>query len=176
MSEPEPVVSAAPERTEPDQLGSELSLLAEFLDYHRATLEWKCAGLSDAQLKLRAAPPSRVSLLGLVRHLTEVERGWFQRRFSGRDVPRLWGPPRADADWEDLDGAPAAEVFAAWRAEVARSREVVATAADPEVRSRQSDGPTFHLRWMLVHLIEEYARHNGHADLVREAIDGATGE
>jgi uncharacterized damage-inducible protein DinB len=161
-------------RREPPHLGGEREVLEGFLDWHRDTLLNKCAGLDDAQLKRRPCEPSTLSLLGLVRHLTDAESGWFSD-FVGRYEPRYRDPGQRDAPFDDLDSAPVAEVFAAYRAECDRSRAAVAGIGLDESYTDER-GRTFSLRWVYVHMIEEYARHNGHADLIRQRLDGATGE
>jgi len=166
------------ERPQPPYTGDELATLVGFLDFQRATLEWKCDGLSDEQLRQRSVPTSAMSLLGLVRHLTDVEQNWFHISLDGQP-PSLhyWlrGPDLSDTDWE-VEAADVAESFRVWREEVDRSRRIV---AESESLDRSFDHPhdgRVTLRWVLTHMIEEYARHNGHADLMREAIDGAVGE
>jgi hypothetical protein len=168
-------------RPEPARRLGERATLEGWLEYHRATLEQRCAGLTPQQLASRSVPPSTLSLLGLVRHLTEVERGWLQRDLAGVDAPPLYySDDEPDGDFDDVDGADAAAVeaaFEAWRDECRRSRDLVARAAslDEVGRGRREGGPPS-LRWVLVHLIEEYARHNGHADLLRQCLDGTTGD
>ena len=155
--------------------GTERELLDAFLEFHRATLLWKCAELTDDQLRERAVPPSRLSLLGLVRHLTEVERGWFHNFLGEEAAPLYYSKEAPDDDFDALDSVPPAEVLARYRAELDRiRREIAAIALDTEHTDRR--GRTFSLRWVYIHMIEEYARHNGHADLIRERIDGVTGE
>ena len=170
---------AAIERAEPRTTGDERTTLTEFLDYFRATLATKCVGLSPAQLAERAVPPSSLSLLGLVRHMAEVERNWF-RRFNGEDThPRYYGKDNPDGDFDDVTGEQAAvdEAFAFWQDEIAHAREVTATYQLDDVREIPRDPrQEFSLRWILVHMIEEYARHCGHADFLRERIDGVTGD
>ncbi|MGI9148376.1 MAG: DinB family protein [Chloroflexota bacterium] len=153
-------------------------MLDTWLDYHRATLLMKCAGLTEAQLKLRAAEPSTLSLLGLVRHMTEVERNWFRRRIAGEDAPPVYyTKERRDDDFDAVDEADPAAMFAAFTAEVERCRKIAAGVSLEAVAANTSnDGRgDFSVRWIYVHMIEEYARHNGHADLLRERIDGAKG-
>jgi uncharacterized damage-inducible protein DinB len=166
------------DRTEPPYVGDERAILTGFLDFHRDTLEWKCAGLTAEQLRERAAPPSSLTLLGLLRHLAEVERGWFRRGVAGEDVgPLYYTEEEPDRDFDDVDDATDEDVegaLAAWRYEVRRAREVAASAALGDTFTRR--GREFSVRWVLVHMIEEYARHNGHADLLRERIDGSKGE
>ncbi len=151
-------------------------MLDAWLDYHRATLLWKCAGLTETQLKERSCPPSSLSLLGLLRHMTDVENGWFAGNLTGEgNRPRYYGPDQPDGEFDNLDSAPTDEVFAAFVAECDRSREVTAGVdLDHTFVSRR--GNTISVRWVYTHMIEEYARHNGHADLLRERIDGAVGD
>ncbi|TDD93525.1 DinB family protein [Actinomadura rubrisoli] len=150
-------------------------MLAGFLRFQRETLAMKCAGLTTEQLKRRAVPPSALSLLGLVRHMAEVERVWFRIRLSGEDVSYRWKQrPGDDLDFQ-TDTADPGEAFSAWAEECARSRDIVRAAASLDITGRHR-GEDVSLRWILNHMIEEYARHNGHADLLRERIDGTTGE
>jgi len=150
------------------------------LDHHRATLLWKCGGLTGAQLAARTVPTSTMSLLGLVRHMADVERVWFRRRIAGEDIPAIyWSDASPDGDFDDLDPAGAEADFATYAAEVEAARAVLETRDyDDTFVSRHSDGSeeTIDIRTLVLHMIEEYARHNGHADLLREAIDGTTGE
>ena len=150
-------------------------MLPVWLDYQRATLEMKCDGVPPDRLKERGVPPSTISLLGLVRHMADVERAWFRRRLAGEDAPRLYySDDNPDGDFDDVDRADVEADFAAWRAECRNARAVVASFSTlDDVGRGQAD---FSVRWVLVHMIEEYARHNGHADFLRERIDGATGE
>ena len=152
-------------------------MLTAWLDWHRATLEHKCAGLSDEQLREQSTPPSKLSLLGLVRHMAEVERAWFRRVLAGEDVPLVYSPTGDFQVAYDATGADVAEAFENWRSECELARKVEAAAPSLEVTGMQRKwGVPVSLRWILVHMIEEYARHNGHADLLRERIDGVTGE
>jgi uncharacterized damage-inducible protein DinB len=158
--------------------GDERATLAEFLRCQRLTLEVKCRGLDAEQLARRAVEPSTMSLLGLVRHLAEVERSWFRRVLSAQDAPRLYCT-ETDRDG-DFDGAVAdpavvEEAFAAWRSEMAYADSYLATTPDLDTTAAGRDGP-ISLREVLVHMVEEYARHNGHADLLRERIDGRVGQ
>jgi len=153
----------------------ERATLVAFLEWQRSTLKRKCAGLTAEQLRRRSAAPSTLSLLGLIRHMTDVERGWFRRTLGREDV----GDPYAtdadpDADFNDIDDADIDETFAAWRSECERASQVIARYQLAD-EGRQRTGRAVSLRWILVHMIEEYSRHNGHADLLRERIDGATG-
>jgi len=169
----------ATERAEPALAAGEREMLTGWLDYHRATLAWKCEGLTDGQLRERSVPPSGLSLLGLVRHMTENERSWFRNVLLGEDLPSLyWTEENRDGDFNDTDAVDVATVFRAWEQACDAAREVVA-AGDLETLSKGRDsrtGEQFSLRWILSHMIEEYARHNGHADLLRERIDGAAGD
>ncbi|MFD9688363.1 DinB family protein [Kitasatospora sp. NPDC059146] len=164
------------DRPVPSLTGGERQMLREFLDFHRATLAMKCEGLTDEQLRQRSSPPSELSLLGLVRHMAEVERTWFRRVIDGEDVPLVWSP---DGDYQvayDPTGATRAEAFAAWRAEVEHSRRIELAAPSLDVTGYQARwGAEVSLRLVMLHLIHEYARHNGHADFLREAIDGTVG-
>ncbi|MGJ6968473.1 DinB family protein [Streptosporangium sp. G11] len=163
-------------RVPPPFLGDERAVLNNWLDWHRETLAVKCAGLSEEQLRLRSAPPSTLSLLGLVRHMAHVERAWFRRVLNDEDVPLLYKTADPDADFNDVDTASSEEAFATWRAEVEHARKLSAEVPLDAVGKRQRHGKDCSHRWILVHMIEEYARHNGHADLLRERIDGVTGE
>jgi hypothetical protein len=165
------------ERRYPLFVGDEREMLESWLDFHRTTLHSKCAGLTGEQLVLRSSAPSSLSLLGLVRHLTEVERSWFRRRFAGQDVAYVYlADPDSEADIDDTDPAQAEAVFAAYADEVTRCDAAAAGHGLDETFHHPRIGETISLRWVYIHMIEEYARHNGHADLLRERIDGATGE
>jgi hypothetical protein len=164
-------------RPRPPAAADERTTLAGWIDFHRATLEMKCAGLTPAQLATRAAEPSTLSLLGLVRHMADVERGWFRRRLGGEDAPPLYySDADPDGDFDNLEPAAVDEAFANWQAECARAREIAAALPSLDVMVTDRVGRRLSARWVLVHMVEEYARHNGHADLLRERIDGATGE
>ncbi|MGW6918543.1 DinB family protein [Kitasatospora sp. NPDC054939] len=165
-------------RTDPPFAADEATMLTAWLDFHRATLALKCEGLAEEQLRRRSVPPSGLSLLGLVRHMAEVERYWFEVVLLGGDpaAGHYWTDEDQDADFDRVDTASAAEGLATWRSEVEASRRAVDGLALDAVGKRLRHGHEVSLRWILVHMIEEYARHNGHADLLRELIDGATGE
>ena len=161
------------DRPRPPLVGDERETLDGWLNFHRATLLWKCEGLLLEELKQAAVPSSSLTLLGLVRHLTDVERGWFLG-FLGRPLPDLYDTaehPGGDFDVADADAA----------ADLARFGEEVDAIADL-LEGHSLDevnvigGRSYSLRWVMTHMVEEYARHNGHADLLREAIDGTTGE
>ncbi|MGY2084280.1 DinB family protein [Blastococcus sp. SYSU DS0539] len=173
-------MAPADHRTEPALTGDETTLLTGFLEYHRQTLEWKCAELTPRQLATPAVPTSELTLLGLVRHLAAVETGWLVG-FGG--LPHdLWPDVVREDDEQfrvDPDTVTADDVAAGWRTWRAAADAVgEVTRRLPLDTEDQPWGrdDTFSLRWILLHLVEEYARHNGHADLLREALDGATGE
>ncbi|MFF5445347.1 DinB family protein [Streptomyces sp. NPDC012888] len=167
------------ERPEPSTTAGEREMLEGWLDYHRATLAMKCAGLDEEQLRRAALPPSELTLLGLVRHMAEVERWWFREITLGLDLPELYST-REDRDGDFHFGADDtfADAEQVWKEEIGLAREAAAGRSLDEVsvaeHPRRKQG--FNLRWVYTHMIEEYARHNGHADLLREQIDGATGE
>jgi uncharacterized damage-inducible protein DinB len=156
----------------------ERETLTRYLRDYRSTLRMKCDGLTADQLALRSVPPSTLSLLGLVRHLAEVERSWTRRVMRGEDAPRLWGEPGRDSDFEDAVGDPdvVERAFAAWQSETEATDALVAETDDLGTMSASSTAEPIALREVLVHLIEEYARHCGHADLLRERIDGRVGQ
>jgi uncharacterized damage-inducible protein DinB len=157
--------------------GEERTLLEAWLDYHRDTLLLKCAGLTDDQLRTRSVEPSNLSLLGLVRHMADVERYWFRRQFDGADLgPVYWFTgDDPDHDFNGVLTSDASADFAAYQEEVLAARATVAgRSLDEQFTSTR--GVTIDLRWVYLHMIEEYARHNGHADLIRERIDGTTGD
>jgi uncharacterized damage-inducible protein DinB len=168
-------------RTDPPETGTELEQLTTYLDLQRETMLWKCEGLSAAQLA-QPHPPSTLTLGGLLNHLALVEDSWFRVRFAGLPDDELWAGIDWDAD-PDYEFRTAADVEPdglrrRYSEACARSREVVAAAERLDQLSVQprDNGAHFQLRWVLLHLIEETARHAGHADLLREAIDGVTGE
>jgi len=163
------------ERPDPPDSGDERTLLDAWLDFHRATLLHKCSGLGEDQLRQRSVPPSSLSLLGLVRHLTEVERGWFRRGVLGEEVePIHYSEADPDGDFDNVDDADVEADIALYRETVVGIRADIAGRDLDETFTRRDR--TISLRWVYGHMIEEYARHNGHADLLRERIDGVTGE
>ena len=164
-----------PRRTEPAFVADERTMLEAWLDFHRTTLLLKCEGLDDAGRKARPVSTSRLSLHGLIRHMAEVERGWFHRvLLRHADAPRLWCDPAIeDSELVPLDDAVWDADLDAWRAECDASRAAAAGHTLDAVGLRH--GEPCSLRWIYLHMIEEYARHNGHADLIRELIDGAAG-
>jgi len=158
--------------------GDERALLLDLLGAQRATLEVKCAGLDADALARRSVPPSTLSLLGLVRHLADVERRWFRQVLAGADAPARFSSdaaPDGDFDGAVADPEVVARAWDAWRAEVAFADRFIRDAAGLDVVGADAWRGAVSLRWVLVHLVEEYARHNGHADLLRERIDGAVG-
>jgi uncharacterized damage-inducible protein DinB len=159
-------------------IADERDMLNSWLEWHRETLSVKCEGLSEEQLRERAAPPSTLSLLGLVRHMADVERNWFRRVLNDEDAPGIYfTDDDPDGEFDNVDTASAEEAFATWRAEIDLARKAVADWPDlSAVGKRKRRGQDVSLRWILVHMIEEYARHNGHADILRERIDGVTGD
>ncbi|MEU8373507.1 DinB family protein [Micromonospora sp. NPDC048894] len=169
----------APDITRTPELpvGDERAMLESWLDYHRQTLLLKCAGLTGEQLRTPSVPPSELTLLGLVRHLGEVEAWWFRENFAGQQFDYPYGSvddPDADLDVSHADAEADfatyhEQIELARAAAVGRSLDETFTEVGPKKR-------TFSLRWVYLHLIEEYARHNGHADLLRERLDGVTGE
>ena len=170
-------MTAAVPRAEPSKVADERAMLDQWLDYHRATLRQKCAGLDDEQLRTASCAPSNLTLLGLVRHLTDVERGWFLRGVAGRDArqvpPLYYSDEDPEGDIENLASASSQAVFDTYDQAIA---EIRAAVADAELDLAFGDGHSpCTVRWVYLHMIEEYARHNGHADLIRERIDGATG-
>ncbi|MFJ4473156.1 DinB family protein [Streptomyces sp. NPDC089424] len=165
------------ERISPPTVADERTMLRAHLDFHRQTLELKCAGLSDAQLRIPSVAPSTLSLLALVRHMAEVERAWFRRVLHAEhDLPLVWSDTfDFQAAYETAD-AKVSEAFAAWRAEVGHARRIESAAGSLElVAHEHRRGIDVSLRWVMLHMIHEYARHNGHADFLRESIDGTTG-
>jgi uncharacterized damage-inducible protein DinB len=171
-------------RPEPPLTADETATLLGFLDFHRATLAWKCSGLDAAGLRATVGASS-MTLGGMLKHLALVEDDWFSRWLYGREPAPPWDTVDWDADpdwdWHSAAEDTPEELLALWQDAVNRSRARVAEAlADGGLerlpRRRWPDGRAPSLRWIAVHMIEEYARHNGHADLIRESVDGLTGE
>ena len=168
----------APDVTRIDEpfTGPERGILDGFLDWYRSTLLWKCAGLTGAQLAQRPVPASSLSLLGLIRHLTDTERAWFRRRVAGQALPEEYGrPERPDAAFDEAAAATAEADMTALQTEQDRCRRAVAGIPLDATFEHELWGP-LSVRWVHTHMIAEYARHLGHADLLRESIDGVTGE
>jgi hypothetical protein len=163
-----------PEPTEGPLVGADRPILEAYLDAERHSLLNICAGLTGEQLAARPVPPSNLSLLGLVRHMAKVERVWFRERAAGEQLEPMFDPALGrDADFEDIDPTRAAADFGRYAAQLARAREIGSGLAFEHTFERR--GQMFSLRFVYVHMIAEYARHNGHADLLREVIDGTTG-
>ena len=169
-------------RVDPQQVANERTSLREWLEYHRATLLMKIDGLSDAQARTRSIPSSNLSLLGLLRHMVVVERYWFTWVVGGvqpEPIYITWEDENLDFNFDET--ATLAEALDSFNTELVTSRRYEAACASLDSRAARTevrDGADFcpDLRWVMVHMIEEYARHNGHADLLREAIDGVTGD
>jgi uncharacterized damage-inducible protein DinB len=169
---------ADPREGGPEPADERTTVLRYLRDY-RLTMEMKCADLDPGQLATRSVPPSTMSLLGLIRHMTEVERHWFRRVMAAEAAPpRFCSDDDGDYDWNGAvaDAGVVAEAWDAWRDEVAFAERFVDGVDDLVTVGRNSDGSTIPLRSVLVHMVEEYARHCGHADLLRERIDGRTGQ
>jgi uncharacterized damage-inducible protein DinB len=175
-----------PERPEPPYDSAEAATLLGFLDYQRTTLERKCRGLSDQQLRL-TLPPSPITLGGLLKHLACVEDSWFTETVGGQPLPEPWASVDFEADpqwdWRTAAADTGDALRALWAERVGRSRGIVqAQLSEGEEAALSRTHPAWgrpdpvSLRWVLTHMIEEYARHNGHADLIRESIDGQTGD
>ena len=169
-------------RTQGNPHGEKATYL-EYLQNYRLTLAMKCQGLTPEQLATRSVPPSVLSLLGLVRHMARVENDWFRRTMQASGEDRLyWSDELGDLAFSDAVGTQAGvdEAFAAWRREIAHAEEWLAGTAEEElgreVEIAGRDDEVVSIRDLLVHMIEEYARHCGHADLLRESIDGRTGQ
>jgi uncharacterized damage-inducible protein DinB len=172
-------------RPEPPVAADEVTTLIGYLDWQRATLAWKCSGLDAAGLRATTAA-STMTLGGLLKHMALVEQGWFSRTLHGREYTAPWDGVdwKADPDWEWRTAAEDSpeELLALWQGTVEQSRkdiaEALANGDGPGTLAERtlSDGQAVSLRWIVCHMIEEYARHNGHADLLRESVDGETGE
>jgi hypothetical protein len=174
------VTWTAPEvqRAEPPLIAGEREALEAWLDFHRDTLLHKCSGLTAEQLRQRSVEPSGLSLLGLVRHMTDVERWWFRIHGTNQDMTfRYFTEDNLNGDFDDLGTHDAAAVLAAFWEEVAAARAAVrGSSLDEQVPSHGHHPEQVRdIRWLYLHMIEEYARHNGHADLIRERIDGVAG-
>ncbi|NEA32395.1 DinB family protein [Streptomyces sp. SID13031] len=162
-------------RPDPPTEAGEKETLVGFLDFQRATLRWKCEGLTPEQLGTAAIEPSSMTLHGLLRHLTEVELGWFVDTFTDEEVVYAYSSPEhPEGDWTGLDPQQFSADLRRYDEAVERARAVVAELEPGHIG--EDEGRPYSLRWVLAHMIEEYARHNGHADLLRERLDGSTGE
>ncbi|WP_371581821.1 DinB family protein [Streptomyces sp. NBC_01314] len=166
------------QRTEPSVTAGERTMLEGWLDYHRETLAFKCEGLDDARLRTAPVPPSELSLLGLVRHMAEVERIWFRKVLVDDDPgPIYFSKEDPDGEFHLTEADTREEAFGTWQEEIAVARRNAEGFALDDVGKavHRRAGKPPSLRWIYTHMIEEYARHNGHADLIRERIDGTTG-
>ncbi|WP_412542452.1 DinB family protein [Longispora sp. K20-0274] len=170
----------APEitRTRAPRKADERTMLEGWLTFHRQTLLHKCAGLTAEQLKTASVEPSNLTLLGLVRHMAEVERWWFRTCFAGEQLPDLFNTDEfEDGDFDLVADADAEADHATFGVECALADEAAAgRSLDDTFQGPRAPHHEMDLRWVYVHMIEEYARHNGHADLIRQRIDGRTGE
>ncbi|WP_155056687.1 DinB family protein [Streptomyces blattellae] len=167
------------ERRLPGNTADERTMLEGWLEYHRQTLVLKCEGLTDAQLRSSSVEPSSLSLMGLVRHMAEVERSWFRRVLTDEDAgPLYYSDADPDGEFRLTEADTWDEARATWQAEIEVARRNAARFGldDLSEGKHRRTGKRFNLRWLYTHMIEEYARHNGHADLIRERIDGSTGD
>jgi uncharacterized damage-inducible protein DinB len=165
------------DRPVPPMKADERTTLASWLDFYRATLATKCDGLDEQQLRTASVPPSRLTLIGLVQHMAEVERNWFRRVLLGEDVPAIYDSQASseghDGGFDVCDDITFDVAHANWQREISQAR---ANCADRNLdQTSPFLGGEVTLRWIYTHMIAEYARHNGHADLIRERIDGRTG-
>ncbi len=180
------VIPSAPDRVWPPYRDGERAAVEAWLEFHRATLLIKCAGLTAEQLGRRSVPPSALSLRGLVRHMAEVEQGWFRGVLAGQQIELLYcSEDDPDGDFDGVGRDPdepdpetaVSREFAVLAEQVADARALTAAHDSlDDLGAGERHGERVSLRWILLHMIEEYARHNGHADLLRERIDGATGD
>jgi uncharacterized damage-inducible protein DinB len=173
----------APPGQDPRVAGSpvgELATIREYLSNYRHTLGMKCDDLTPEQLAARSVPPSTMSLLGLIRHMAQVEQTWFHRSLQGHaDTPRLfWSPDNHDLDFDGAVADPAVveDAYAHWKAQIAAADQWLDGVTDLGAVVRIHNDEEASVRDILIHMIEEYARHCGHADLLRECIDGRTGQ
>ena len=168
-------------RPEPTLAGNEVETLLGFLDYQRATLAWKCRGLDDDQLRI-PLHPTNLTLGGMLMHLARVEDGWFSEVIAEGEMPEPWASMPWSAEWDTAAAETGDALRSLWADRVEASRRVVAAQLAMGDAALDATHPAWRgeadvsLRWVLVHMIEEYARHNGHADLLRQSIDGETGE
>jgi uncharacterized damage-inducible protein DinB len=164
-----------PERGELALKGPEFDQLASWIDFYRSTLLMKCADLSVEQLRRASVPPSTMTLLGILRHMTAVEQYWYQIIFAGRDVERFYKRDDPDGDFNNLGDTELDEVVRRFDAACEEARNIVRGHDPSEIAAALRHGQHVDLRWIQLHMIEEYARHCGHADLIRECIDAVTG-
>jgi hypothetical protein len=164
-------------RQDPPQTGDERAVLQGFLDFHRGTLLWKTAGLTGEQLAQATVEPSAMSLLGLIRHLTQVEKYWFELSLAGRPVElELWTDEHPDGDFTLVDAARAEQDLANLKTAIQLSDEIARDHSLDHTFKRPGRDGEYSVRYLYIHMVEEYSRHNGHADLLRERTDGMTGE
>ena len=172
------------DRVDPPAQAGEAEMLSAFLDYYRATLMMKADGLTDDQARTASVTPSDLNIMGLVRHMSEVERNWFQRWFIKADAPSIYcsdDDPDEDRDMHPGPDDTLANALAVFHREVEVSRQIAASAT-PDAKaahigeSEHWAGFQPNLRWILIHMVDEYARHCGHADLIRERLDGVVGD
>lgn len=168
-------MSTGDHRPEPPFAAPPKEMLEAFLDFHRATLLWKLEGLSDEEVR-RPLTASGVCLLGIVQHSAWVERYWFRVIHAGHDVAMIWTKEDPNADWRIEPHETTERVIAFYRSECEHSREITASASWDDLAVRQDLRPGYTFGWIITHMVEEVARHNGHADILREMIDGMTGE
>lgn len=169
-------MSSGDHRPEPPLAAPPVEMLEAFLDFHRATLLWKIDGLTEEQIR-RPMTASGVSLLGIVKHSAWVERWWFQIVYAGFDLPMIWTKGDPDADWRVEPDETTEEIVAFYEAQCESSRAIVEQASWDDVAKKPGSRESGHtLGWILTHMVEEVARHNGHADILRETIDGTVGE
>jgi uncharacterized damage-inducible protein DinB len=167
----------AVERVSEPQVGDERAVLAGYLDWHRQTLLHKCTGLTAEQLKRAVVEPSNLTLLGLVRHMAEVERWWFRRQAAQLDLPDIFCTEEIpDGDFDLIADADAERDFATFVEECQLATQAMAQRSLDDLFRHTGREKDISVRWVFAHMIEEYARHNGHADLLRERIDGVTGD
>jgi uncharacterized damage-inducible protein DinB len=164
-------------RSEPGFEADERTMLLGWLDYHRATILLKADGLTDDQARKRLGP-SGLTILGLVRHLAEVERWWFRMVFAGETITTIWCDDDVERDFNVTADDTLAEAIDSYREECERANRIIEAAALDDLAAGSAERPGVHpsMRWIVTHMIEETARHNGHADLIRESIDGTTGD
>ena len=168
-------MSTGDHRPDPPYAAPPKEMLASFLDFHRATLLWKIEELSDEEVR-RPLTASGVCLLAIVKHSAMVERWWFQIGFAGLDVPKGWSKEDPNSDWRIESHETTEQIVELYETECARSREIIARAAWDDLAKQPGRRPGLTFGWILTHMVEEVARHNGQADILREMIDGATGE
>jgi uncharacterized damage-inducible protein DinB len=162
-------------RSDESFTSGEREVLESFLEWYRGTLLAKCAGLTAAALADQAVPPSKLSLIGLLRHMTNVERNWFRRQLNGENVPKVHDGTSPDPAFDGATATTAEADYATYLTELAQARAAAAAHGLDDTFLHDRDQIRISLRWAYVHMIEEYARHCGHADLIRERIDGVTG-